>query len=54
MLNNEMHQYLEDLGDFPGGSVVTTLPSSAVGWISGVGSSVGWIPGWRAKIPYAW
>ena len=31
--------------DFPGGSVVTTLPSSAVG--------MGSIPGWEAGIPHA-
>ena len=34
-----------NLGDFPGGPVVETLPSH----VGGVGS----IPGWGAKIPHA-
>ena len=33
-------------GDFPGGPVVKTSPSSA-------GGEVGWIPGQGAKIPHA-
>ena len=31
--------------DFPGGPVVKTSPFNA--------GAVGWIPGWRAKIPHA-
>ena len=44
-LSKHYHDQNIKLGDFPGGSVVTTSPSSA--------GAVGLIPRWGAKIPHA-